>query len=153
MSCCCCLPCNHCSNGHGLLKFFLAFLVIGYVLRTAGSSFMWNYADPLTSLELLNYYLTLAMSSGRFAYYVIQRNDTTNDSIFHMSGGMQGVYSKMLGVVRILFLVSWVQELTLTLSCGQVATHLPTALPCVCVGTVNGSCAELNGHPSSFSCI
>ena len=37
-----------------------------------------------------------------FAYYVIQRNDTTNDSIFHMSGGMQGVYSKMLGVVRIL---------------------------------------------------
>ena len=114
---------------------------------------MWNYADPLTSLELLNYYLTLAMSSGRFAYYVIQRNDTTNDSIFHMSGGMQGVYSKMLGVVRILFLVSWVQELTLTLSCGQVATHLPTALPYVCVGTVNGSCAELNGHPSSFSCI
>ena len=59
-----------------------------------------------------------------FAYYVIQRNDTTNDSIFHMSGGMQGVYSKMLGVVRILFLVSWVQELTLTLSCGQVATHI-----------------------------
>ena len=30
-----------------------------------------------------------------FAYYVIQRNDTTNDSIFHRSGGMQGVYSKM----------------------------------------------------------
>ena len=44
---------------------------------------------------LLNYYLTLAMSSGRFAYYVIQRNATTNDSIFHMSGGMQGVYSKI----------------------------------------------------------
>ena len=46
------------------------------------------------------------MSSGRFAYFVIQLNDTTNDSILHMSGGMQGVYSKMLGVVRILFLVS-----------------------------------------------
>ena len=45
---------------------------------------MWNYADPLTSLELLNYYLTLAMSSGRFAYYVIQRNDTTNDSIYFL---------------------------------------------------------------------
>ena len=58
---------------------------------------MWNYADPLTSLELHNYHLTLAMSSGRLAYYVIQRNDTTSDSIFHMSGGMQGVYSKVLG--------------------------------------------------------
>ena len=32
-----------------------------------------------------------------FAYYAIQRNDTTNDSIFHMSDG-------------ILFLVSWVRE-------------------------------------------
>ena len=61
-------------------------LVISYVLRTAGSSYMWNYTDPLTSLELLNYYLNLAMSSGRFAYYAIQRNDTTNVSIFHMSG-------------------------------------------------------------------
>ena len=30
-------------------------------------------------------------------------NDTTNNSIFHMSGGIQGVYSKMLRVVRILF--------------------------------------------------
>ena len=34
-----------------------------------------------------------------FAYYVIQRNDTINDSIFHMSNGMQGAYSKMLGLV------------------------------------------------------
>ena len=32
---------------------------IGSVPRTAGSS---NYAAPLTSLELLNYYLTLAMN-------------------------------------------------------------------------------------------
>ena len=51
--------------GHGLLKKFWP-LVLGCVLRTAGSSIIWNYADPLTSLELLNYYLTLAMSSGRF---------------------------------------------------------------------------------------
>ena len=55
------------------------------------------------------------MSSGRFVCYVIQRNDTTNDSIFHMSGGMQGVYSKMLGGVRLLFLVSWVQDFILKL--------------------------------------
>ena len=41
-------------------------LVLGCVQRTAGNSIIWNYADPLTSLELLNYYLTLAMSSGRF---------------------------------------------------------------------------------------
>ena len=82
--CCCCLPCNHCSNRHGLLKKFWPFLVIGCVLRTAGSSFMWNYADPLTSLELLNYYITLAMSSSRFAYYAIPRNGTTNDCIFHI---------------------------------------------------------------------
>ena len=45
------------------------------------------------------------MSSGRFAYYVIQRNDISNDCILHMSGGMQGVNSKVLGVVRILFFV------------------------------------------------
>ena len=35
-----------------------------------------------------------------------QRNDTNNESIFHMMDGMQGVYCKMLGAVRILFLVS-----------------------------------------------
>ena len=62
--------------------------------------------SPLTSLELLNYYITLAMTSGRFAHYVIQRNDTTNNSIFKMSDGIQEVCSKMLGVVSILFLVS-----------------------------------------------
>ena len=62
--------------------WILAFLVIGCVLHTAGSSFMWNYADPLSSWELLNYYLTLAMSSCRFAYYVIQRNNTTTTTAF-----------------------------------------------------------------------
>ena len=36
-----------------------------------------------------------------FAYYV------NNDSIFYMFGGMKGDYSKMLGAVRKLFLVSW----------------------------------------------
>ena len=51
--------------GHGLLKKFWP-LVLGCVLRTAGSLIICNYADPLTSLELLNYYLNLAMSSGRF---------------------------------------------------------------------------------------
>ena len=45
-------------------------LVIGCVLRTAGSSPVPNYADPLTSLELLIYYLTLTMSSDRFRYQV-----------------------------------------------------------------------------------
>ena len=39
--------------GHGLLKDIWP-LLIGCVLRTAGSSIIWNYADPLTSLELLN---------------------------------------------------------------------------------------------------
>ena len=60
---------------------------------------MWNFEDPLTSL--LKYYLTLAIRSGRFASYVIQRNDTTNDRIFYISDGMQGVYSKMLVVARL----------------------------------------------------
>ena len=36
-------------------------MVIGCILRTAGSFIIWNYADPLTSLELLNYYLTLVL--------------------------------------------------------------------------------------------
>ena len=71
--------------GHGLLKKFWP-MVIGYVLRTAGSSIIWNYADPLTSLELLNYYLTLVISSG---ISVIQRNDTINDNIFHKSDGRE----------------------------------------------------------------
>ena len=49
--------------GHRVLKKFWP-MVLGCVLRTAGSSIIQNYADPLTSLELLNIYLTLAMSSG-----------------------------------------------------------------------------------------
>ena len=32
---------------------------------------MKKQTDPLTLLELFNYYLTLAMSSDRFSYYVI----------------------------------------------------------------------------------
>ena len=41
---------------NGLLKKFWP-LVLGCVLRTAGSLIIWN---PRTLLELLNYYLTLA---------------------------------------------------------------------------------------------
>ena len=41
--------------GHGLLKKFWP-LVLGYVLGTAGSSSIWNYADPLTSLDLSTYF-------------------------------------------------------------------------------------------------
>ena len=56
---------NHVTNvaiEHGLLKKFWC-LVKGCVIHTAGTSFLiWNYADPLTSLELISYYLTLAMS-------------------------------------------------------------------------------------------
>ena len=51
--------CNHCSNWTWVVEEILDFFVLGCVLRTAGSSIIWNYADPLTSLELLNYYLTL----------------------------------------------------------------------------------------------
>ena len=43
-----------------------------------------NYADPLTALELLKYYLTLAMSSNEIAYYVVLGNYATNDSIFYV---------------------------------------------------------------------
>ena len=42
-----------------------------------------------------------------FVYYVIQLNDTTNDSIFHMPGGMQGVIPRSY----VLFVFySWVVE-------------------------------------------
>ena len=54
-SCCCCLPCNHCSNWTWVVEE-IGLLVLGCVLRTAGNSIIWNYAEPLTSLELLNYY-------------------------------------------------------------------------------------------------
>ena len=65
---CCCYPCNHCSKL--VVEEMLVFL--GLVLRTAGRSFKWNYADPLTSLELLNYCLPLAMSSGRFCIKILR---------------------------------------------------------------------------------
>ena len=75
--CCCCLPCIHCS---------IHCIGPAYFVRTTNysiitSPWLWIVAGV--------------------AYYVIQRNDTINDSIFHMSNGMQGAYSKMLGVVRI----------------------------------------------------
>ena len=77
---CCCLPCNHCKNGTWVAKKFWP-MVKGCVLRTADSFNIWNYANLLTSLALINYYLTLAMSSGRFAYYVIQRNEVSIDVV------------------------------------------------------------------------
>ena len=66
--------------GHRLLKKFWP-MVIGCVLRTAGSSIIWNYAEPLTSLELLNCYLTLAMITGRSS-----RRSTTGWESRSMSG-------------------------------------------------------------------
>ena len=53
-------------------------MVIGYDLHTAVSYFSY-YTNPFPLLELLNYYTILAMRNDRFAYYVIQRNATTND--------------------------------------------------------------------------
>ena len=53
----------------------------------------WNYSIITSPCPLV---------FTEFAHKRNQRNDTTNDSIFHVSDGMQGVYSKMLGVVRIL---------------------------------------------------
>ena len=38
--CCCCLPCNHCSNWTWVVVEILAFLVICCVLRAAGSPFI-----------------------------------------------------------------------------------------------------------------
>ena len=52
--------------GHGFLKKFWP-IVIGCVLRTAGSFIILNYADPFTSLELLNCNLTLSMRSGKIS--------------------------------------------------------------------------------------
>ena len=43
LCCCwCCLPCNHLTNGHGLLNTFKP-MVISCVLRTAGSFIIRNY--------------------------------------------------------------------------------------------------------------
>ena len=103
----CCWPCNHYSNWTWVVQEILAFMVIGCVLRTAGISLIWKLCRPIYFTRTTQLLPHLAMSSGRFAYFVIQLNDTTNDNIFHMSGGVQGVYSKMLGVGRILFLVDF----------------------------------------------
>ena len=60
----CCLPCNHCSIRTWVVEEILAFLVVGYVLSTAGSYLYETMQTRLPQLELLNYYLTLAMSSA-----------------------------------------------------------------------------------------
>ena len=49
--------------GHGLLEKFWP-MVIGCVLRTAGSSIIFNFVDPHTSLELLNYYRPKTRTGG-----------------------------------------------------------------------------------------
>ena len=57
--------------------------VLYYALH--GVSLIYNNAGLtiLTSLELLNYYLTLAISTiSDFANYDIQRNDTFNHRFF-----------------------------------------------------------------------
>ena len=58
-------------TGHGLLKKFWP-LVLGCVLRTAGSSIIWNYAGLLTLLELLNYFLTLASSFKSIISFLVR---------------------------------------------------------------------------------
>ena len=61
--------------GHGLLKkFWPCFLVLGCVLRTAGNSIIWNYADPLTSLELLNYVNWLSALLNVSIPYISQKS-------------------------------------------------------------------------------
>ena len=44
-------------------------------LRAAGSAIIWNYADLLTSLELLNDYLTLAMSTSSGGFVAVVTYD------------------------------------------------------------------------------
>ena len=71
-----CLPCNHCSNRAWVVKEILAF---GNRLRSTHCRRFplfetMQSADPLTSLELFNYYITLAMSSGRICIWTIQLN-------------------------------------------------------------------------------
>ena len=63
------------SHGPGRLlkKFWL--VVVDCFLRNAGSSLIWNYADPLTALELLHYYPTL-VRSALFAFMVFSGKKT-----------------------------------------------------------------------------
>ena len=76
--------------GHGLLKKFWP-LVLGCVLRTAGSSIIWNYADPLTSLELLNYddkkfehiYIILKFKYLSWSIMLISNRDEPDIRPFH----------------------------------------------------------------------
>ena len=100
-------------------------IVIGCVLRTEGSSLIRNYADQLISLELLNFYLILAMIIGRLAYFVIQRNDTT--SVFFIClMVMQEVYFRMLGVLpHFIFGKLEFRILTLNLCSGFVSELSP----------------------------
>ena len=58
------------------------------------------YAGPLTSLERVNFYLTLAMiSDSCFAYYIIHSINTTNDSRIYretMIGSFIDIYPNFL---------------------------------------------------------
>ena len=44
-------------------------------------------------------YPNLGISSDRFAYHALHRNDSTLNSMYLMLDGMQGVYAKTLGDV------------------------------------------------------
>ena len=61
---CCCLPCNH----H--MKWILGVKEIYTFVNRLWSTHcsFWKYTDPLTSLELINFYLNLAMSNSRMKF-------------------------------------------------------------------------------------
>ena len=58
---------------------FVVVYNVAIVARGHGGVF---YADTLTLLKLLNYFLNLALVVPGFAYNVLQRNNTTNKNIF-----------------------------------------------------------------------
>ena len=81
--CCCCLPCNHCSNWTWVVEEIFVFCKR---LRSTPCRYLYwtaNFYSIITS--------PWPWVVAGFAYYVIQRNDTINDNIFHNSECMQRI--------------------------------------------------------------
>ena len=69
--CCCCLPCINCSNLTWAVERIRS-MVLDCNLRTAGSFLYLKLRRPPYFVRTSHYYLTLAMSSGRFCILWMQ---------------------------------------------------------------------------------
>ena len=70
--------------------FPLSFLLLAYEILVCGNNLRSTHYKEFPYLSYVDY----TIITGRFCMFCLQSNNTTNDSIFYMSDGMQGIYLK-----------------------------------------------------------